>query len=135
MLIFDGPDRERCVVQRDRTNTPLQALVLMNDPTYVEAARKLAERMLTESVFDPTERIARGYKLALSRRPSASELDPLRSLLDEQLARFSADTDGATSLLNVGASPHDESLDVAELAAYTVIANILLNLDEAVTKG
>lgn len=135
MLIFDGPDRERCVVRRERTNTPLQALVLMNDPTYVEASRKLAERMLSEAGSDPSQRVAWAYELVLSRQPSVAELEPLLSLLDEQRARFSGDSEASQALVNVGASPHDESLDACEIAAYTVIASILLNLDETVTKG
>jgi hypothetical protein len=135
MLIFDGPDRERCVVRRDRTNTPLQALVLMNDPTYVEASRKLAERMMTEAGPTAAARIARGFQLVLGRSPSQAELAPLEALWDEQVARFADDAGAAKTLLEVGASPRNETLPLEQLAAFTVIANILLNLDETITNN
>jgi hypothetical protein len=134
MLIFDGPDRERCVVRRDRTNTPLQALVLMNDPTYVEASRKLAERMMTEAGPTAAERISRGFELVLSRTPSQAELAPLEAMWDEQVARFADDADAAKKLLEVGASPRHEALPIGELAAFTLVANILFTLDETITK-
>ena len=133
MLIFDAPDRERCVVRRERTSTPLQALVLMNDPTYVEASRKLAERMI-EAGSDPAQRVLFGFRRVTSRDASPIELVPLLSLLVEQTQRFAADTEAAGKLLKVGDSLRNESLPVHELAAYTVIASVLLNLDETVTK-
>lgn len=135
MLIFDSPDRERCVVQRECTNTPLQALVLMNDPTFVEASRKLAERMLDEAGPSPIERIARGFQLTLSRFPSEAELQPLQKLLQEQMARFATDGEGAQGLLSVGESAASSNWMAAELAAYTIVASVLLNLDETLTKG
>jgi Protein of unknown function (DUF1553)/Protein of unknown function (DUF1549)/Concanavalin A-like lectin/glucanases superfamily/Planctomycete cytochrome C len=135
MLIFDAPDRERCVVRRERTSTPLQALVLMNDPTHVEASRKLAERLMTESGPTPRDRITFGFRLVTSRFPEDSELVPLLNLLAEQLPRFAADSESAKQLLSVGESSRDESLSAFELAAYTVVAGVLLNLDETVTKG
>ncbi len=135
MLIFDAPDRERCVVRREQTSTPLQALVLMNDPTYVEASRKLAERMLTEVGPTPSDRIAWGFRLVTSRHPADAELVPLLALLNEQSTRFAANTEAAQKLLSVGESSSDASLSTHELAAYTVIASVLMNRDETVTKG
>jgi hypothetical protein len=134
MLIFDAPDRERCVVRRQRTGTPLQALVLMNDPTYVEAARKLAERIMN-AASTPADRIAWGFRQVTSRNPSPTELTPLFDLLKEQQKRFGSDVAAAEKLLKVGESPRDQSLPADELAAYTVIASVLLNLDETLTKG
>lgn len=134
MLIFDAPDRERCVVRRQRTSTPLQALVLMNDPTYVEAARNLAERMMRGAGTDAS-RISRGFQLVTGRTPSARELAPLLKLFQQQQQRFANDKQGADGLLSVGQSPRDESLAASPLAAYTVVASVLLNLDEVMTKG
>ena len=135
MLIFDAPNRERCVVQRERTSTPLQALVLMNDPTYVEASRKLAERMMKEIGPAPGDRVAWGFRLVTGRHAAEAELGPLMKLLNEQFHRFAVNTHAAEKLLSVGESSRDDSLSVGELAAYTVVASVLMNLDETVTKG
>lgn len=135
LVTFDAPDREICTVRRSRTNTPLQALVLWNDPTYVEAARKLAERMLREGGGASAERIAWAFRLATARRPGPREVAVLERLYQDQLARFRADAAAARKLLAVGESPCDERLDAAELAAWTIVASAILNLDETVTKG
>ncbi len=135
LATFDAPDRETCTTRRARTNTPLQALILLNDPTYVEASRKLAERMLTEGGKTPDERVAFAFRLALARQPRASELVVLRKLLDKQLTTYQSDPAAALKLLSVGESSRDEKLAVVELAAWTTIASVILNLDETVTKG
>ncbi len=135
MVAFDAPSRENCTVRRERTNTPLAALVLMNDEQFVEAARHLAARSCREGGPSIDERVAYAFRLVLARPPDATERSELRSLHDEQLARFAADAEGALALLAVGASPRDESLDAAEHAAMTLVASVILNLDEAVTKG
>jgi hypothetical protein len=134
LVTFDAPDRETCTVRRARTNTPLQALVLLNDPTYVEASRKLAERLIREgdSVDD---RLTLAFRLVLARRPSAEELDVLREVHREALARFRADHAAAVKLLSVGEYPRDPKLDPAEVAAWSTVAGVVLNLDEAVTRG
>ncbi len=134
LATFDAPDREKCTTRRARTNTPLQALVLMNDPTYVEAARALAERMIGEAGNDPAERIRYGYQLAMAREPSAAERDVLLSIADEQGAEFRRDPEAARELLAVGESPYNPARDVPELAAWTTVASTLLNLDETITK-
>jgi hypothetical protein len=131
---FDAPDREVCVVRRARTNTPLQALVLMNDPTYVEASRKLAERMMHEGQT-PEDRIACAFRLVLARKPSADESAVLKGVFDRQAERYRDDKPAAEKLLSVGEMPRDASLDVAELAAWANVASVILNLDEAVTRG
>jgi hypothetical protein len=132
---FDAPDREVCVVQRDRTTTPLQALVLLNDPTYVEAARKLAERMMTEAGLNPADRITFAFRLATARPPTGREQEILLGLFEKQLRRFQADPGLALALLGTGESGRNEALDPAELAAWTSVASMILNLDETITRG
>ena len=134
MVTFDSPTRETCIVRESRTNTPLQALDLMNDVAYVEASRKLAERMLIEGGLSQASRIAYGYKLVLARQPRAKEAAVLTQTLSEFQSRFASDKQAAVKLLTHGESPRDKSLDAVELAAYTGLASLILNLDETVTK-
>ena len=134
MMNFDAAGRETCVVGQTRTNTPLQALNLMNDVTYVEAARKLAERMIREGGADPDARIARAYQLLLAREPREAERKALRGSYQHYLERFQGDPAAALELLSEGESPRDASLDPAEHAAATTVASLILNLDETVTK-
>ncbi|NOX53593.1 MAG: DUF1553 domain-containing protein [Planctomycetes bacterium] len=132
---FDAPSRERCTVRRPRTNTPLQALVLMNDVQFVEAARCLAQRMMTEGGRTPEQRIAFAFRIATARRPDAHELAVLVDTFRKRLEAYRRDGRAAEKLVSVGEAPRDASLDVAELAAYTIVANIILNLDETITKS
>jgi hypothetical protein len=134
LATFDAPDRETCLVRRQRTNTPLQALVLMNDPTYMEASRKLAERMMT-GAKSGQDRITFAFRLAMARAPKAAEIKTLLKLHDEQVAAWRANGEAALRVLSAGESARDESLDPAELAAWTMVASAILNLDETVTKG
>lgn len=131
MVNFDSPNRETCVVRETRTNTPLQALDLMNNVTYVEAARKLAERMIAAGP-GAAARINRGYRLMLGREARAAERDVLARALAKFDAAYQKDPNSAAALLKVGASP--AAGEPVELAAWTGIASLLLNLDEAVTK-
>ena len=135
LTTFDAPDRETCTVRRARTNTPLQALVLLNDPTYVEASRKLAERMMSEGGATADDRIAFAFRLATARPPSEAETRVLKTIFNDELATYRKDTAAALKLLKVGESPRNEALDPAELAAWTTVAGVILNLDETVTKG
>ena len=134
MLLFDVPGRETCRVRRARTDTPLQALTLLNDETYLEAARVLAQRMLREGGPTTASKLTFGFKAVLSRSPSAEELKVLSEGLTRRLAKYRMDPAAAKELISVGLSKIDPTLDPAELAAYTVTASTLLNLDEAVTK-
>ncbi|MBX3435896.1 MAG: PSD1 domain-containing protein [Planctomycetaceae bacterium] len=134
MLVFDAPFREMCAMRRSRTNTPLQALNLMNDPTYVEAARLLAWRMLRDGGQSPAEQMEYGFRLVLVRPPRASEREILSQAYDRNLAEFQGDPEGAAGLLGVGESPIAEADDLAVLAALTTVASTILNLDETVTK-
>jgi hypothetical protein len=135
LVTFDAPDRETCTVRRGRTNTPLQALVLLNDPTYVEASRKLAERMMVEGGSTEESRVTFAFRQVLSRQPSPTELAILRDVYHEALVKFNKDRKSALKLLSVGESPSNSKLDSAELAAFSTVASVILNLDEAVTKG
>jgi hypothetical protein len=135
LTTFDAPSREECVVRRGRTNTPLQALALLNEEQYVEAARHLAERMMREGGRKSADRIALGFRLATSRQPTADELRIFQTLYDAQSAAYGQNPQAATKLLGVGESPHDGTLNACELAAWTMVANVILNLDETVTKG
>jgi hypothetical protein len=137
MTSLDAPDRESCVARRARTNTPLQALILLNDPTYVEAARMLAEQMLAAP--SDAERIDSGAMRALARPATSEEHDVLLGLLASARQKFQSDAPGARGLLEIGASRPALTLiaddaGAAELAAWTVVASTLLNLDEAISK-
>ncbi|MYD72272.1 MAG: DUF1553 domain-containing protein [Acidobacteria bacterium] len=134
MLTFDSSTRETCIVRTDRTNTPLQALNLMNDVTYVEAARRVAERMMTEGGATPEERVAFAYRLTTAHRPRPEAHDVLSSAFHDYLERYQADRAAALGLVSVGESPRDETLDIAELASYTMVASMILNLDRTITK-
>jgi hypothetical protein len=135
MALFDAPNREVCTARRARTNTPLQALALMNDTQYVEAARALAQRTMKECSGTPEERIAWAFRLATSRKPTDQETAVLKKLYDAQIGDYKTKPDAAKQLLSIGESPRDESLDICELAAWTTVASTILNLDETVTKG
>jgi hypothetical protein len=135
LAIFDAAGREQCSVRVGRTNTPLQALNLLNDVTYVESARALAQRIMREGGADAADRLAFGWRLATARRPSETEAQAMGRALDRYLKKFRDDPAAAKALLSVGESPRDTTLDPVEHAAYTAIANVLLNLDETLTKG
>jgi hypothetical protein len=134
LATFDAPDREKCTGRRALTNTPLQALVLLNDPTFVEAARALAQRTLLEGGKDEKARVAYAFRLATARMPTGKESGVLRKLLESELATYARDPQAATKLLAVGESPRDKRLDPAVLAAWTTVTSVILNLDETVTK-
>ena len=131
---FDAPNREVCTFLRQRTQTPLQSLVLMNDPAYVEAARGLAQRVFAEAPADLNRRLVLAFRHTLGRPPQADETALLKKTFDQQLANFQGDPKSAEALLKVGESPAPTSIDKAELAAMTAVANVLLNLNEAITK-
>ena len=135
MVIFDAPTREKCVVQRPRTNTPLQALVTLNDIQFVEASRHLARRMAEEGGETLEARIKRAYLLCLSREPTAQELSICADVYQAQLASFHEEPARATAYLAQGDSPRKSQLPEPEHAALTVLANLILNLDETLTRG
>jgi hypothetical protein len=134
MVNFDSPNREQCTVFEYRTNSPLQALDLMNDVTFVEASRKLAERMMAEGGSTADERIDYGYRLTVAHAPTPAEKTVLLRTLGKFVANYRGDPAAAREFLKQGKSPVSPRLDAAELAAYTGIASLMLNLDEAITK-
>jgi uncharacterized protein DUF1553 len=134
MTVFDAPTREFCVVKRAASSTPLQALALLNDEMYIEMSRKLAERMILEGGKAPAQRLAWAFRLATSRVASPEEVRVLEQGLTRRLAQYRADRAAAVKLLAAGEAPRNSSLDEAELAAYTTVASVILNLDEVITR-
>ncbi len=134
MLTFDASGREACEVLETRTNTPLQALNLMNDVTYVEAARFLAQRMMLEGGASPQERIGFAYRLATGRRPDVRREAILLESFRHHLANYEEDRKAALQLVSQGERPRNPELDLAELASYTTVASLILNLDETISK-
>lgn len=135
LLAFDASTREECVVDRPRSNTPLQALVLLNDPTFVESARTFAARMIQEGGADPSARIERGFQLAVSRRPRGPEVRVLMELMQHHYDQYRADPSAAQALLSAGLEPNPPDIDPAELAAWTSVARVLLNLHETISRS
>jgi hypothetical protein len=135
MGTFDAPSRESCTVRRERTNTPLQALLTMNEVQYVEAARALAERAMKHGGATPASRVTWMFRAATCRSPDVSEAAELGVLYGELLAKYRLDDAAAAKLIAVGESKADPALPRPELAAMTMVANLILNLDEVLTKG
>ena len=135
MITFDASTREQCAVERQSTSTPMQALVLLNDPQFTEASRLIAQRMLAGGGADAEERISFAFRLATSRYPNKKELKLLVDLLKDQKEVFEADPDKAESLLKVGEYGRNTNLELTELAAYTVVANAIMNLTETIRKA
>ena len=131
---FDAPDRSSCCTKRPRTNTPLQALTLLNDPAYVEMALALAGRILNGSdQMNVRARVVYGFRLCVARHPTPEEISHLEQLYRYALDRFQRDPSAARSLIEARKIPQPS--DPSELAAWFYVANILLNLDETITKG
>jgi hypothetical protein len=134
MVSFDAPNREVCVARRSRTNTPTQALVLLNDPTYVEAARVFASDILRTGGADDLMRLNYAYRKAIARQVLPEEIPPLKDLLDLAKSEFLQDPQRTTAFLSVGTLPPASELNPSELAAWTVVCSAILNLDETITK-
>ncbi len=134
MANFDSPNREVCTVYEGRTNTPLQALDLMNDVTFLEASRKLAERMVQEGGSSPQSRIDYGFELLLARPPREAERRVLLDTFDSFVAKYRSDSKAAEEYLSYGESKRDLTVKISELAAYTTVASLIMNTDEAITK-
>lgn len=134
MMILDAPQRETCSVRDTRTNTPLQALTLLNDVTYVEAARALAQRVLNLVEVNDSERLTHAFRLVTSRYPSSEEIAVLKSSLEFHRRRFESQNDEAKKLTSFGDSLAESAVTTTELAAHTAVMNMLMNLDEAITR-
>lgn len=135
MLAFDAPTREECAAERNRSNIPQQALVLLNDPSYVEASRLFATRILHEGGSGTSARLNWAWKQALSRTPDSEEMKTVTTLLEKHLAQYQADKSAAESFLKVGQQPVSSNLDPAELAAWTNVARVIMNLHETITRS
>jgi hypothetical protein len=126
---FDAPNRETCVIRRDRSNTPLQAFVTLNDPVFVEASQALARRLLKEGATDEA-RLRRAYALCLAREPDAAELSTLQALLARSLKEYRADAKRAEQMATQPLGPADKGADLPTLAAWTAVSSVIMNLDE-----
>jgi len=135
MNTFDAPSRETCTIRRISTNTPLQAFVTMNDPVYVEASQALARRLVKEGGASIEDRVRFGLKLALCRPANDAQVQSLLKLYNEELANYKKDADAAKKMATDPLGPVPEGMDAAELAAWTIVANVLLNLDGILMKG
>jgi hypothetical protein len=135
MATFDAPSREICSVRRARTSTPLQALVTLNDPVYIESAQGLARRILKEGGDTDQSRLAYAWRLCLARPSRDAEIAPLLDLVHAELERFRQDGSAAVKVATDPIGPLPPGIDSAEAAAWTVVANVLLNLDSVLTKG
>ncbi len=134
LMAFDAPSRQECTAERATSNTPMQALTLLNDPTYVEAARVFASRILNEGGETPTERINWAYQWALSRPPQPKELEIMTAVYEKHRGEFTADSDAAEALVATGDAPAIDGVEINELAAWTSVARVILNLHETITR-
>ena len=135
LMAFDAPSREECTADRARSNTPLQSLVLLNDPTYIEAAKAFAELIIRNGGTSPSQRLNFAFRRAVSRHIHSSEADVLTGLLNAHLEEYKSDPASASELLSVGAKPAPKDLDATELAAWTNVARTILNLHETITRN
>jgi hypothetical protein len=135
MLAFDAPSREECTAERTRSNTPLQALVLLNDPTYVEAARVFAHRILTQGGATVADRLDWAFRQALSRAVKPEEAEILAAMHRKHLDQYTADPAAAQQLVATGLTPASSDVNVADLAAWTSIARTILNLHETISRN
>ena len=135
MVAFDAPSREECTVERPRSNIPQQALVLLNDPTYVEAARSFAERIVSEGGATAESKLDWAYREVLSRGVTDREAAVLKRVFEKHLATWKKDDAAAKAFLGVGAKPMPGGMDAAELAAWTSVSRVILNLHETITRS
>jgi hypothetical protein len=134
MTTFDAPERTVCNIRRLRTNTPLQALVTLNDPVYIEAAQALARRIVREGGDSLESRVTHAFRLVLARPPSARERERLAGLFEKTRALYAGDPNKAAALATKPLGPAPKEMNVVDLAAWTVVGNVLLNLDETLAK-
>ena len=133
--MFDTPSRQICTVRQGRTNTPLQSLVLLNEMTYVECSREMAERLLTDpKLSSDTHRLAYGFRLCTAREPTEGEMRVLLASFERLQKQFATDKDAAMKLVSIGEKPRNEKLDAATVAALSQVCDMMLNLDETLTK-
>ncbi len=135
LVAFDAPNREECTADRPRSNTPLQALVLLNDPTYVEAARVFAEHAIRNGGSSPADRVQWMFVKAMNRQAKPVELERLVKIVEQHRSQYAQDTAARDQVLAIGAAPIDSAIDKQELAAWVSVARVLLNLHETITRN
>jgi hypothetical protein len=135
MATFDAPSREICAIRRIRTNTPLQSFVTLNDPVYVEAAQAMARRIVRDGGTTPETRARYALQLCLARPPRAEQIDPIIALYTAEYGRYRKNPSAAAALATEPIGPIPPGMEPADLAAWTTVANVLLNLDGVLTKG
>lgn len=135
MVNFDAPSREYCVLKRSRSNTPLQALNTLNDPEFIECAQAIARKVASKPGFDVKARATYAFRLVLARVPQPKEVERLVTLFQNEHKNYTSDAKAAEKMATSELGKPKEPCDLAELAAWTVVANVLLNLDETITKG
>jgi hypothetical protein len=135
LLAFDAPTREECTASRPISSTPAAALVLLNDPSFVEAARGLASRILAQELQEDEQRIRWGWRQVLSRDPKSEEVSLLGSILQKHRDHFAANPPAAEALVSIGISPRPKDINVVELAAWTSVCRVVLNLNETITRN
>ena len=133
LLLLDGPTREKCLIERPRTNTPLQSLLLLNDDTYLEAARVLAENALLAATTD-ARRMRYLWRTILTHEPTGPELQMLSGLLNRQRERFAGNPDAVNEVLAIGAADRNEAHEATEVASWSIVAHTILNLDAAIVR-
>ena len=134
MIIFDASNRDHCEVKRSKTNTPLQALVMLNDPTVLEASRVMAERLVAKST-DIETNIRASFQKIVCRQPNDKELQLLKKYYSEEASTFSKQQENAARVLNVGEFPHEPKVDKVRAAALMRVINTLYNMEETITKS
>lgn len=134
MMAFDAPSRQECTAERPSSNTPMQALTLLNDPTYVEAARTFAARIIKEGGETPEDRISWAYRQSLSRSPNPNELELINGMFEKHKMQYAQNPESASKLISTGESPLIQGIDATEHAAWTSVARVILNLHETITR-
>jgi hypothetical protein len=134
MLAFDAPSREECTAERPRSNIPQQALVMLNDPVFVEAARVFAEKILSNSDKEDVAKIHYAFQCALTRKPTKEEAQVMTNLLSQQRNRYQKDEEAALALVKTGQKTYNKNLSVSELAAWTSVSRTLLNMYETTAR-
>jgi len=135
LMAFDAPSRDECTANRSPSNTPLQALVLLNDPSFVEAARVLAEKIMREGGRSFRAQLTWAFQRALARAPSREETRLLEELFSKQRSRYQQDLDAARALVSAGDAPMASDLPLADLAGWTAVSRAVLNLHETITRN
>jgi hypothetical protein len=133
-MALDATSREVCTIRRIATNTPVAAFALLNDPVYIEAAQALARQIVEQDAEEPADRVKFAFRQVLARQPTADELQKLTALFESERKHYEADEAAANEMAASESTDRAKSDNIADLAAWTVVSNVLLNLDETLNK-